>query len=354
MSSKSAVKLVVPATARRALPVGRDPHRLEERAQGRRLLPRRPAAHARRLPDRAADPRRRSSAPRWSAIVVLMRGELGTPTARRSSSRCSPTTARSTCSPRRASSCSPRATSGSSSACPVFLRTELGWSFWQVGTLPRGLGDRLRHRPGRRRRALMAAQDPDGRDRGVAGVRARGLPGRRSRSRSAPTSTRRSSSSVGLIAFGVVFALNSAVHSYLILAYAEGDKVAMNVGFYYMANAGGRLAGTVLSGALYQWQGLEACLWASASSCSPPARCRCCCRGLSVVPRRAPQAPRSHTPTRLRNETRLPALSRAVTVIRNGPAAAVAMRSGAAAARALAVAPASRAPTRCRRRRCGR
>ena len=68
---------------------------------------------------------------------------------------------------------------------------------------------------------------------------------------------------VGLIAFGVVFALNSAVHSYLILAYADGDKVAMNVGFYYMANAGGRLVGTVLSGLLYQWQGLEACLWAS-------------------------------------------------------------------------------------------
>jgi len=69
----------------------------------------------------------------------------------------------------------------------------------------------------------------------------------------------------GLIAFGVVFALNSAVHSYLILVYAEGDKVAMNVGFYYMANAGGRLAGTILSGALYQWQGLEACLLASAA-----------------------------------------------------------------------------------------
>ena len=43
-----------------------------------------------------------------------------------------------------------------------------------------------------------------------------------------------------------------------------GDKVAMNVGFYYMANAGGRLAGTVLSGALYEWQGLAACLWVSA------------------------------------------------------------------------------------------
>ena len=70
---------------------------------------------------------------------------------------------------------------------------------------------------------------------------------------------------IGLLGFGVVFALNSAVHSYLILAYAEGDKVAMNVGFYYMANAGGRLAGTVLSGALYMWGGLEACLWASAA-----------------------------------------------------------------------------------------
>ena len=68
---------------------------------------------------------------------------------------------------------------------------------------------------------------------------------------------------IGLIAFGIVFAMNSAVHSYLILSYADNDKVAMNVGFYYMANAGGRLAGTVLSGLLYQWQGLTACLWAS-------------------------------------------------------------------------------------------
>jgi predicted MFS family arabinose efflux permease len=65
----------------------------------------------------------------------------------------------------------------------------------------------------------------------------------------------------GLIVFGVVFAINSAVHSYLILAYADADRVAMNVGFYYMANAGGRLAGTVLSGLVYQLQGLEGCLW---------------------------------------------------------------------------------------------
>jgi len=67
----------------------------------------------------------------------------------------------------------------------------------------------------------------------------------------------------GLILFGIVFAINSAVHSYLILAYSDNDKVSMNVGFYYMANAGGRLAGTVLSGLVYQMQGLEACLWLS-------------------------------------------------------------------------------------------
>ncbi len=70
---------------------------------------------------------------------------------------------------------------------------------------------------------------------------------------------------VGLILFGGVFAINSAVHSYLILAYSDHEKVAMNVGFYYMANAGGRLTGTVLSGWLYQTQGLTGCLWWSAT-----------------------------------------------------------------------------------------
>ena len=69
----------------------------------------------------------------------------------------------------------------------------------------------------------------------------------------------------GLILFGIVFAVNSAVHSYLILAYSDFDKVSMNVGFYYMANAGGRLAGTVLSGWTYQQHGLEGCLWVSAA-----------------------------------------------------------------------------------------
>ena len=68
----------------------------------------------------------------------------------------------------------------------------------------------------------------------------------------------------GLAVFGFVFAVNSAVHSYLILAYTDRDQVALNVGFYYMANACGRLVGTLLSGVLYLVAGLPACLWASA------------------------------------------------------------------------------------------
>ena len=68
----------------------------------------------------------------------------------------------------------------------------------------------------------------------------------------------------GLLVFGVVFALNSSVHSYLILAYSDSDKVALNVGFYYTANAIGRLGGTLLSGVVYQMAGLPGALWASA------------------------------------------------------------------------------------------
>ena len=68
---------------------------------------------------------------------------------------------------------------------------------------------------------------------------------------------------VGLLIFGVVFAFNSSVHSYLVLAFTDDDKVALNVGFYYMANSGGRLVGTVLSGLVYQFAGLVGCLWVS-------------------------------------------------------------------------------------------
>jgi predicted MFS family arabinose efflux permease len=70
---------------------------------------------------------------------------------------------------------------------------------------------------------------------------------------------------IGLMLFGALFAINSSLHSYLILSYAREDGVSMDVGFYYMANAMGRLIGTVLSGWVFQAYGLPACLWVSAS-----------------------------------------------------------------------------------------
>ena len=69
----------------------------------------------------------------------------------------------------------------------------------------------------------------------------------------------------GLCVFGVLFAVNSSVHSYLVLAYAGSEKAAEDVGFYYAANAAGRLAGTLLSGLLYGWGGLVACLACAAA-----------------------------------------------------------------------------------------
>lgn len=68
---------------------------------------------------------------------------------------------------------------------------------------------------------------------------------------------------IGLFVFGAVFAINSSLHSYLIVRYAKEDGASLDVGFYYMANAMGRLIGTVLSGWVYQSAGLIACLWIS-------------------------------------------------------------------------------------------
>ena len=151
---------------------------------------------------------------------------------------------------------------------PVFLRTVLGWTFWEVGGFMAiwviGYGIVQASAPRLIGRRTESSHPPDGR---TATALALGLALFPALIATAlivdfdPTLVL----VTGLIAFGFVFALNSAVHSYLILAYADGDKVAMNVGFYYMANAGGRLAGTLLSGLLYQWQGLEACLWASSA-----------------------------------------------------------------------------------------
>ena len=149
-------------------------------------------------------------------------------------------------------------------AVPVFLRTELGWTFWQVGSFLAVwvIGYGIVQAAAPRFIRGPAQGDPDGRTATWLAFLLAALPAGIAVALTSgvePTAVLVG----GLVVFGLVFAANSAVHSYLILAYAEGDRVAMNVGFYYMANAGGRLAGTVLSGALYQWQGLEACLWAS-------------------------------------------------------------------------------------------
>lgn len=69
---------------------------------------------------------------------------------------------------------------------------------------------------------------------------------------------------IGLIIYAAVFAINASIHSFLIVAYAERDSVATDVGFYYMANAAGRLAGTLLSGMIFQQYGLIHCLLGSA------------------------------------------------------------------------------------------
>jgi predicted MFS family arabinose efflux permease len=150
---------------------------------------------------------------------------------------------------------------------PLFLAAVLGWNFTQVGgflalwvigygvvqsgaphLLALGLGSAA---PGGRT-ALLGALVLAALPAGVALVLPLGWP---------PGSV----IVTGLLLFGAVFALNSAVHSYLILAYSTHERVTLNVGFYYSANAAGRLTGTFLSGVIYQSAGLTGCLWASAA-----------------------------------------------------------------------------------------
>ncbi len=85
----------------------------------------------------------------------------------------------------------------------------------------------------------------------------------------------------GLALFGIVFAINSSVHSYLVVAYAGSEKVAEDVGFYYAANATGRLMGTLLSGLLYQVGGIEGCLIGAAAMLAA------CCAISLLLPRKA-------------------------------------------------------------------
>ena len=146
---------------------------------------------------------------------------------------------------------------------PIFLASVLGWSFTQVGgfmaawviaygavqsiapvLLAKVAGGRA---PGPATASSLAL--------GLAAVTALIPLGLRTGTPPALTMLG------GLILFGIAFALNSAVHSYLVLAYSESDRVSLSVGFYYMANASGRLLGTLLSGVLYQFSGVAASLW---------------------------------------------------------------------------------------------
>jgi len=150
---------------------------------------------------------------------------------------------------------------------PVFLYTVLGWNFWQVGGFLAvwiiGYGIVQAGAPAILRRLYEGKnKTPDGITASWLALVLAAFPAGIALALWADVDPALVVV-VGLIAFGAVFAMNSAVHSYLILAYTDSDKVAMNVGFYYMANACGRLAGTVLSGVVFQLYGLVGCLWVS-------------------------------------------------------------------------------------------
>lgn len=146
-------------------------------------------------------------------------------------------------------------------ALPVFLYDQHGWSHWTVGGLLAlwviGYGGVQTQAP---RLTARLGASPRGITVALALLLA-GLPAALALLPLAQVGWL----VAGLLAFGVLFAVNSSWHSYLIVHYARADGVSMDVGFYYMANAMGRLAGTLLSGGVYQAHGLAACLWLSSA-----------------------------------------------------------------------------------------
>lgn len=151
-------------------------------------------------------------------------------------------------------------------ALPVYLASTFGWDHWRVGgflaawIIGYGIVQSFApHFTGRGK-----GQVPDGRAALVWALLLAGLPA----AIALGLGTQLLAQWVllgGLMVFGVLFAVNSSLHSYLIVSYAKEDGVSLDVGFYYMSNAMGRLLGTVLSGWIYQAYGLEACLWVSSS-----------------------------------------------------------------------------------------
>jgi len=150
-------------------------------------------------------------------------------------------------------------------ALPVFLSSTLGWDFWQVGSFLAlwviGYGAVQALAPwltGRRK-----GQAPDGRAVSAWGFALAVVPA--SIALSLGFGDASTVLIAGLALFGLLFAVNSALHSYLIVRYADEAGASLDVGFYYMANALGRLLGTVLSGGVFQAWGLNACLWFSSA-----------------------------------------------------------------------------------------
>lgn len=149
-------------------------------------------------------------------------------------------------------------------ALPVYLSATLGWDFWAVGTYLAvwviGYGFVQAFAPHITGKA--SGRVPDGKSAGLWAFALAGLPALIALGLMAELSALWVIT-IGLMCFAVLFAVNSSLHSYLIVSYAKSDGVSLDVGFYYMANAMGRLIGTLLSGWVFQQWGLEACLWVS-------------------------------------------------------------------------------------------
>jgi predicted MFS family arabinose efflux permease len=150
-------------------------------------------------------------------------------------------------------------------ALPVYLSSQLGWDFWRVGgflaTWVIGYGLIQAITPAITVKANNKV--PNGRHTFVWALILTGIPALIALGMSATSLPVTYVLIGGLLVFGSVFSINSSLHSYLIVSYAKSDGVSLDVGFYYMANALGRLLGTLLSGWVYQVAGLEACLWVS-------------------------------------------------------------------------------------------
>lgn len=151
-------------------------------------------------------------------------------------------------------------------ALPVFLAESLGWTHTQVGGFLAlwVIGYGLVQAMAPRITGVKSQRPPDGKSAVLWVVALAGIPAAIAWAMGAGFDHQTVLVS-GLLLFGAVFAVNSALHSYLIVSFAGADGVSVDVGFYYMANAMGRLVGTVLSGWVYQQAGLSACLWVSSA-----------------------------------------------------------------------------------------